>query len=191
MKTFVAAATLALASIATAQLDLLPPCSTSCFLDALQNDGCPSITDFACHCEQADTLFSVVTPCVQDACTPEEEQAAISAVEGTCASAGVTISIPSPTESASSAASSSEAPESTEAPESSTAEPTPEPTSEAPSSEAPTSEAPTSESMSMPTPTGNATMSSTTPTPTEFTGGAAATQAPVVLGAAALALLAL
>ncbi|KAF1955609.1 hypothetical protein CC80DRAFT_505481 [Byssothecium circinans] len=97
MKTFVAAALISLASVATAQLDNLPWCALSCFLTPLSTDGCAMLDDFACHCQKSESLFAAVVPCVQEACSVEDQATAIEAVESTCAAAGVTITVPNPT----------------------------------------------------------------------------------------------
>ncbi|OCK86488.1 CFEM-domain-containing protein, partial [Lepidopterella palustris CBS 459.81] len=88
-----AAIALALASVATAQLANIPNCALNCFVNALTTDGCSGLTDFACHCKKTD-LISNVTPCVQAACSADDQAKVITAVEGTCASAGVPISVP-------------------------------------------------------------------------------------------------
>jgi len=187
MKTFAAAVLVSLASIATAQFDNIPSCALNCFIDPLTSDGCSGLTDFACHCQKADSLFAAVTPCVQSACPADDQATVISAVEETCASAGVTIEVPTP------GATSSEVVASTEAPASSAVVTSEVPAStEAASSAYPTSAVESSVS-GIPTPTGNGTAPTTgAPAPSQFTGAAAhATQAAGVLGAAALALFAL
>ncbi|KNG82019.1 GPI anchored CFEM domain protein [Aspergillus nomiae NRRL 13137] len=61
------------ASLAVAQnLPNIPPCAVSCLITALQGDGCPSITDFACHCQKPE-LVPKVTPCVAQACPLAEQ----------------------------------------------------------------------------------------------------------------------
>lgn len=210
MKTFVPALFVALAGVASAQLGDLPQCSLQCFLTALAGDGCSQLTDFKCHCEKSDSLLSSVTPCVQDACTADEQAEVIKGVQDTCASAGVTISVPNPAE--------TEAPASSSAAESS-AEPTPtETVTEAPAStEAPESteapvetEAPAATEASSylipepssalsspsgaPTPSANGTVPTGTPAPSTslFPGAASRTGAAAgLIGAAAFAVFAL
>ncbi|KAK3204073.1 hypothetical protein GRF29_106g1557850 [Pseudopithomyces chartarum] len=204
MKTFVPALFVALAGVASAQLGDLPQCSLQCFLTALAGDGCSQLTDFKCHCEKSDSLLSSVTPCVQDACTADEQAEVIKGVQDTCASAGVTISVPNPAE--------TEAPASSSVAESS-AEPTPtETVTEAPAStEAPEStEAPAATETSSymipepssalsspsgaPTPSANGTVPSGTPAPSTslFPGAASRTGAAAgLIGAAAFAVFAL
>ncbi|KAF2189790.1 CFEM-domain-containing protein, partial [Zopfia rhizophila CBS 207.26] len=75
------------------QLGDIPSCALNCFVDALGKDGCSSLTDFACHCTKTELIPSV-TPCVQAACSADDQAKVITAVEGTCAEAGVPISIP-------------------------------------------------------------------------------------------------
>ncbi|KAL1599577.1 hypothetical protein SLS60_007380 [Paraconiothyrium brasiliense] len=195
MKTFAPALLVALAGVASAQLADLPQCSLQCFLTALGGDGCSELTDFKCHCEKSDSLLSSVTPCVQGACTADEQAEVIKGVQNTCASAGVTISVPSP--------SGTSAPESSAAPESSSAEAS---STEAPSSSAPaatesssyevpaSSSAAASSSVSaVPTPSANGTVPSTpSPSSSEFPGAASRIGAAAgLVGAAALAVFAL
>lgn len=173
----------------------------------MTSDGCSSLTDFACHCKQGAKLLSTVQPCVQGACSDEDEKTTIEAVQKTCAGAGVPIEIPG---AASSAAPSSAAPKptATTTPNTTVADPTKAtPTaSTTPNASGvasswsytttvtpdttivdPTSALPTVHSSSKPS---NGTV--TTAKPSEFTGAAAqATQAAGLFGAAALALLAL
>jgi hypothetical protein len=147
----------------------------NCFVGPLTSDGCSSLTDFACHCQKGPALLASVQPCVEGACSAADQAAAISAVESTCSAAGVPISIP---DSASSAAT-SEATVVTATSEVSTTVVTA--TSEATSAAA--------SAVSSAISGGNATTSATL---SQFTGGAAqATQAVGILGAAALAMLAL
>ena len=197
MKTFAITSIIALASVATAQFDNIPSCALTCFIGPLTTDGCSALTDFACHCKQGAKLLATVQPCVKGACSAADQETTIAAVEKTCADAGAPIEIPD-TPSASSAAPSSAAA-----------------TSVAPSSAAPSSTAasatpsgPESSSTYHPTasvtatfvsPSATVTVStpsngtaSAAPLPSEYTGAAAqATQAAGLLGAAALALLAL
>ncbi|KNG48657.1 CFEM-domain-containing protein [Stemphylium lycopersici] len=201
MKSFTIASIVALATVASAQLDNIPECALACFVGPLTSDGCESLTDFACHCKKGDTLLASVQPCVEGACSADDQAAAISAVESTCKAAGVPITIPdssaapevssavetvvtsvisSPVETVSSVVSS--AAEYTSAMMSSAMEISS--TMEIPSSITP-----------VPLPTVNGTGAvSLTPSSSmpEFTGAAAqATHAAGIIGAAALAMLAL
>ncbi|XP_014553106.1 hypothetical protein COCVIDRAFT_108587 [Bipolaris victoriae FI3] len=94
MKTFTIASIVALASVASAQLDNIPQCALSCFIGPLTSDGCANLTDFACHCKKGDTLLAQVQPCVQKGCEAADQAKAIAAVESTCQAAGVPITIP-------------------------------------------------------------------------------------------------
>nr|WLA78202.1 CFEM6 [Alternaria solani] len=208
MKTFTIATVVALASVGAAQLNNIPSCALNCFIGPLTSDGCSSLTDFECHCQKGAQLLSQVQPCVEGACSPSDQAAAISAVESTCAAAGVPISIPegsaasSAVASATSAAASatSAAASAASSVASSVASEVTSILSEASSVVASAASSLSSalsdddESTSMtatPTATGSV---STTPSSSvsEFTGGAAqATQAVGILGAAALAMFAL
>ncbi|KAF2746454.1 hypothetical protein M011DRAFT_404403 [Sporormia fimetaria CBS 119925] len=196
MKSFVAVATVALASVAHAQLSNLPSCALSCLLPALQSSGCATLTDFECQCGKADALFATALPCVQDGCSEADQATTISAVQGACAEAGVPIEVPGGAEP--SAAPTSEAPAPTEAPEETetVTEEVPEETAtetvteEVPEETATETEVVTSVS-GVPTPSGNGTSSTAEPTPSEFPGAASRVQAAGLLGAAALAVFAL
>jgi len=184
MKTFTVAAALTLALGASAQLDNIPSCALSCFLEPLGSDGCEAIEDFECHCQKAESLFASVIPCVEEACPPEEIETTITAVEQTCKAAGVEVEVPEMGGASSSVAESS-------------AEPTPTPSeTEAPEAsstpaESTTTEVPSSSVSGMPTPSGNGT-GNPSPTVSEFPGAAArATQAAGLLAAAGIALFAL
>ncbi|KAL4943762.1 hypothetical protein BDV06DRAFT_129439 [Aspergillus oleicola] len=59
----------------------------------MSNDGCSSLTDFACHCARP-ALVDEVTPCVEQACNEQDQSSVSNAVVTECASAGVPISIP-------------------------------------------------------------------------------------------------
>ncbi|KAG9205818.1 hypothetical protein G6514_006092 [Epicoccum nigrum] len=194
MKTFAITSIIALASVATAQFDNIPSCALTCFIGPLTTDGCSALTDFACHCKQGAKLLATVQPCVEGACSAADKETTIAAVEKTCADAGAPIEIP-------------DAPSASSAAPSSAVASSIVPSSAAPSSAAPSSAAPSSSAVSATpsgpessaSPTATATVStpangtaSATPTPSEYTGAAAqATQAAGLLGAAALALLAL
>ncbi|CAN9151434.1 hypothetical protein AG0111_0g10453 [Alternaria gaisen] len=202
MKTFTIATIVALASVGAAQLDNIPSCALNCFVGPLTSDGCSSLTDFACHCKKGAQLLSQVQPCVQGACGPSDQAAAISAVESTCSAAGAPISIPdasAPAASSAVASATSAAASAASSMASSMASEASSVLSEASSAVASaassmSSEMSMSESMSMTaTPTGTGSMSMTpSASMSEFTGGAAqATQAVGILGAAALAMFAL
>ncbi|KAL4773116.1 hypothetical protein BDW60DRAFT_206418 [Aspergillus nidulans var. acristatus] len=94
MKLYVAATLLLRASIILAQdLPDLPSCSLQCFLSAMSSDGCPSLTDFACHCRQS-ALVSEVSPCVEQSCNEQDQSSVSNVVMTACSSAGVPISVP-------------------------------------------------------------------------------------------------
>ncbi|KAF7121565.1 hypothetical protein CNMCM5793_009035 [Aspergillus hiratsukae] len=82
------------AGLASAQIPDLPSCSLNCFVSALSNDGCSSLTDYACHCQKPQ-LVSDVTPCVQSACNIADQSSVSSAVVSECSAAGHPISVPS------------------------------------------------------------------------------------------------
>jgi hypothetical protein len=199
MKTFTIATFVALASVATAQLDNIPSCALNCFVGPLTSDGCASLTDFACHCEKGAQLLSQVQPCVEGACNAEDRAAAISAVESTCAAAGVPIVIPdassaaaSVTSAVSSAAASASSVASSVASEASSVL---SEVSSAVESAASSVAAEVSSIVATRTPTASGAASASgapSSSVSEFTGAAAqATQAVGILGAAALAMLAL
>merc|ERR1712063_30495 len=79
MKSFTIASFVALAAVASAQLDNIPECALTCFVGPLTSDGCESLTDFECHCKKGDTLLASVQPCVEGACSADDQAAAISA----------------------------------------------------------------------------------------------------------------
>ncbi|KAL1971357.1 hypothetical protein VTN77DRAFT_309 [Rasamsonia byssochlamydoides] len=81
------------AGLANAQFPNIPTCSINCLVTALSNDGCSSLTDFACHCEKPN-LVSEVTPCVQKACSVADQSAVSSVVVSECSAAGHPISVP-------------------------------------------------------------------------------------------------
>ena len=189
MKTFVPALLVALAGVATAQLPDLPQCSLQCFLTALGSDGCSDLTDFKCHCEKSSALFASVTPCVQSACSAEEQAEVIKGVENTCASAGVSIDVPEPSATAAPSSASSEAASSAEPTEASSSAPAP--TESGSYSAAPTLSSSVS---AAPSATGNGTAPSVpapttgSPSPTSFPGAASRVgQALGLVGAAAVA----
>ncbi|KAL4752046.1 hypothetical protein BDW72DRAFT_192375 [Aspergillus terricola var. indicus] len=59
----------------------------------MSSDGCPSLTDFACHCRQP-ALVSEVAPCVQQACSEQDQSSVSNVVMTACSSAGAPISVP-------------------------------------------------------------------------------------------------
>ncbi|KAE8336804.1 CFEM domain-containing protein [Aspergillus arachidicola] len=84
------------ASLAAAQnLPNIPPCAASCLVNALQGDGCQSLTDFACHCQKPE-LVPKVSPCVAQACPVAEQSSVSNVVVSACSSAGHPISVPNP-----------------------------------------------------------------------------------------------
>lgn len=173
----------------------------SCFIGPLTSDGCANLTDFACHCKKGDTLLAQVQPCVQKGCEAADQAKAIAAVESTCQAAGVPITIPdtgAPAQSSAPAASASPS-----------AAPAPSSAASAASSVASAASSVISSIVAsgtpvpMPTPISTGTPSMTpsgspsasgapTSSVSQFTGAAAqATQAVGIIGAAALAMLAL
>ncbi|KAL4898112.1 hypothetical protein BDV59DRAFT_166231 [Aspergillus ambiguus] len=62
------------ARLASAQLPNIPQCALQCFVTALTQDGCPQLTDFACHCQKPQ-LVGTITPCVQQNCPDINQQA--------------------------------------------------------------------------------------------------------------------
>ncbi|KAF2856039.1 CFEM-domain-containing protein [Plenodomus tracheiphilus IPT5] len=195
MKTFQIASIVALASVAAAQLDNIPSCALNCFVGPLTSDGCSSLTDFACHCKQGATLLGKVQPCVQGACSADDQAAAISAVESTCSAAGAPIVIPSAgasavasaTGAASSAASSASAAASSAQSEASSAV---ESASSAVASAASSLAGAVSSALASATASANSSASASASATSQFTGGAPqATGAAVLIGAAAFAML--
>ncbi|KAI0579273.1 GPI anchored CFEM domain-containing protein [Pyrenophora tritici-repentis] len=165
MKSFTIASIIALASVASAQLDNIPSCALNCFIGPLTSDGCSALTDFKCHCQKGGQLLSQVQPCVEKACNPSDQAAAISAVESTCKAAA-----------ASSQASAASSVLSV--------------VSSAVASAA--SSASASASMSSQSTASHSASASASASASQFTGGAPqATQAAGILGAAALAMLVL
>jgi len=216
MKTFHIASIVALASVGAAQLDNIPSCALNCFIGPLTGDGCSALTDFACHCKQGSALLGKVKPCVEKACPTSDQQATVAAVEKTCKDAGAPIVIDGPgSMAAPSAAPASAAPAS--AAPASAAPASAAPASAAPaaaSAPAAVSPAAASAGYGASTPAASAASSvasvvssavataskshsgngtaSATATPSQFTGAAAqATGAVALIGAAALAMLAL
>jgi hypothetical protein len=172
-----------------------------CFLTALSSDNCAELTDFKCHCEKSDALLSSVTPCVQDACSADDQASVIAGVKKTCAAAGVSISVPEPSSAV--PESSYPTPESTSAAESSSAEPSSvvvsstevlTVTSVASTVSYTATVTATSSASGVPLPSANGTVPTGTPAPTtsEFPGAASRIGAAAgLVGAAALAVFAL
>ncbi|KAH7095400.1 hypothetical protein FB567DRAFT_29526 [Paraphoma chrysanthemicola] len=194
MKTFAIASIIALASVASAQLDSIPQCALSCFLGPLGSDGCSSLTDFKCHCEKGASLLSSVTPCVQGACSAADQATTISGVQKICQDAGAPISIPNPSGAASSAAASaSQAASSAAASASAAVSSAAGAASSAVASAVSSAASRASSAANSATSAAGSAVASASPTPSQFTGAAVpqATQAVGLLGAAALAMLAL
>ncbi|KAH8731106.1 hypothetical protein GQ44DRAFT_736216 [Phaeosphaeriaceae sp. PMI808] len=206
MKTFTIASVIALASVASAQLEAIPACALTCFVGPLQSDGCAALTDFKCHCEKGATLVSSVTPCVKKSCSAADESAAIAAVSKICMDAGVPLVLPSsPAASSAAPVSSAAAPVSSAAgAASSAAAPVKSSAAGAVSSAAGAassaasyaasmaSSAASKVSSAMASATGNGTVPvKPSATPSQFTGGAPQATAVGILGAAALAMLVL
>lgn len=215
MKTFAVASIIALATVASAQLDNIPSCAVchphttisldspinvqqlNCFIGPLTSDGCSTLTDFACHCKKGTELLATVQPCVQGACSADDQATTIAGVEKTCQDAGVPLEIPDTSSAASSVASSatSAAASAASSAASSASSVVSEASSALESAASSMSSALSSAMSSAASATGAASGSaSTTPSasPSQFTGAAAqATQAAGLLGAAALALFAL
>lgn len=155
MKTSFVATILSVAAAASAQsISDLPGCALNCFIGPLQSDGCGSLTDYKCHCQQS-SLIPKVQPCVQSKCPASAQQEVLDGVSALCAKYGVSLTIP-------------------------TQEPTPEPTEEpepttyAPSTTAePTTYAPPPSSSVIPYPPSNGTVTMSPPAPPPT--GAAAT----------------
>ncbi|KAJ5356940.1 hypothetical protein N7517_011549 [Penicillium concentricum] len=110
------------AGLASAQLPDVPACSLSCFLSALQSDGCSELLDFECHCKKTELVTSI-TPCVEKACEYEDRISVSNAVVDQCSSAGEPISIP-PIETGAETTTAAETTKTPTAPETTTAEPT-------------------------------------------------------------------
>ncbi|KAJ4361260.1 hypothetical protein N0V95_002029 [Ascochyta clinopodiicola] len=202
MKTFAVASIVALAAVASAQLENIPTCALKCFITPLSTDGCSGLTDFACHCKKGTELLATVQPCVKEACEAADQATTISGVESTCAAAGVPIEIPdsssavsSPAASVTSAASSSAAASASSvlSQASSAVESAASSLSSAIASAISSAQSAASSHAATSTAHSNGTASATpSASQSQFTGAAAqATQAAGLLGAAALALLAL
>jgi len=94
----------AIAVVSAQDLSQLPTCAQTCFAGAIAQTSC-SLTDFPCLCR--DTAFqNTVTQCVQSSCNQADQASTVSLSSQQCASAGVSLSLPSATGSAVSAASS-------------------------------------------------------------------------------------
>ncbi|EDU40367.1 GPI anchored CFEM domain containing protein [Pyrenophora tritici-repentis] len=201
MKSFTIASIIALASVASAQLDNIPSCALNCFIGPLTSDGCSALTDFKCHCQKGGQLLSQVQPCVEKACNPSDQAAAISAVESTCKAAGVPITIPNASGAASAASSAAATVTSAVASAASSAASAASSQASAASSvlsvvssavASAASSASASASMSSQSTASHSASASASASASQFTGGAPqATQAAGILGAAALAMLVL
>lgn len=161
----------------------------SCFIGPLTSDGCSSLTDFKCHCQKGAQLLSSVQPCVEGACSSSDKDATIAAVQKTCAENGAPIQIPGAGAASSAVASATSAAASVVSSKAAVA------SSAASSAAAAVSSAAASLASKVSSGAAAAT-SAVSIKPTQslatFTGGApAATQAAGLLGAAALAMLAL
>ncbi|KAJ5813084.1 Extracellular membrane protein CFEM domain [Penicillium robsamsonii] len=110
------------AGLASAQLPDVPSCSLSCFLSALQSDGCSELLDFKCHCKKTE-LVSSITPCVEKACEYKDRISVSNAVVNQCSSAGEPISIP-PIETGAETTTAAESTKTPTVPEPTTAKPT-------------------------------------------------------------------
>ncbi|KAH7414251.1 hypothetical protein DE146DRAFT_783938 [Phaeosphaeria sp. MPI-PUGE-AT-0046c] len=186
MKTFTIASALALATVGSAQLNNIPQCALSCFIGPLSSDGCSALTDFKCHCQKGAQLLTSVQPCVQGACSAADLASAVAAVQKTCQENGVPIVIPNASSAVASATSAAASAVSSKAAAA---------TSAASSAAAAVSSAAASMASKVSSGAAAAT-SAMSMKPTQsmatFTGGApVATQAAGLLGAAALAMLAL
>lgn len=80
------------AVLAAAQLDQIPVCALSCAITSIGSSGCAQ-TDIACIC-QAQTFLTGILSCIQGSCSEAEIQQTLTAAQGLCASAGVTITVP-------------------------------------------------------------------------------------------------
>jgi hypothetical protein len=97
MKASAIATVFALATAVFAQFDNIPKCAVACFLGPLGSDGCTDILDFACHCKKGTELLGEVQPCTKKACSEADQKTTIEAVETTCKGVGVPIEIPDDT----------------------------------------------------------------------------------------------
>ncbi|KAI5778749.1 hypothetical protein EDC01DRAFT_673224 [Geopyxis carbonaria] len=159
MKSVYAIVFAAVAAIASAQLDDLPPCALTCLTGGLSETGC-DLTDFACACSN-DAFVSSSAECIQSSCDAASQQAALDGAVALCKSAGVDIPTTFP----------GGAESSTEAPSSSVAASTPAATSAAPTSEA--YAAPTSDVSEAPVLTSTEVMPTVVPVPVPTGTGAA------------------
>ncbi|KIW12384.1 hypothetical protein PV08_09661 [Exophiala spinifera] len=78
---------------ATQDLSSLPPCALTCATGAIGSTGC-ALTDVKCICT-ATTFLSGVETCIQGACDQADQQATLQFAVQFCASANVTIPLPS------------------------------------------------------------------------------------------------
>ncbi|KAJ9503777.1 hypothetical protein LTR99_002539 [Exophiala xenobiotica] len=102
---------------AAQDLSSLPPCAVTCALNAIGATGCAA-TDAKCICT-ATSFLSGVQSCISTACNATDQAATLQFAVTFCGSAGVSITLPTASATASSAMStmpaSSSAPASTEA----------------------------------------------------------------------------
>ncbi|KAI8936491.1 hypothetical protein NX059_006896 [Plenodomus lindquistii] len=190
MKTFQLASIIALASVATAQLDLVPQCALQCFLGPLTSDGCSELTDFRCHCEKGATLIGSVQPCVQGACSPADQLTSLNSVKKICEDAGVPIELPEASEISAAPASSAAVAVSSAAPAATSAVASAASSAASAASSA-VQVATSSLAGAVSSAVASATSASASASLPHFTGGAAAqaTGAAVLIGAAAFAML--
>lgn len=204
MKTFAIASVIALASVASAQLNSIPQCALSCLVGPLSSDGCSSLTDFNCHCQKGASLIATVEPCVSSACSASDQAATLAAIQQTCKNAGIPIEVPNAPGAVSSAVAgaTSAAAGATSAAAGATSAAASAAASKASaaysaaatvsSAIAPAVSSAASRVSGAAAPTSRILSGTSTPRPSQFTGGAPqATNAAGLLGAAALAFLAL
>jgi cobalamin biosynthesis Mg chelatase CobN len=169
----------------------------TCFIGPLSSDGCAALTDFKCHCQKGASLLATVQPCVVGACSAADQATTIAAVQKTCQDAGVPIEIPgassavaSASQAASSAAASASAVQSSAAAAASSAAGA---ASSAVASAVSSAASRASSAAGSATSAASSVRASASASASQFTGAAApqATKAAGLLGAAALAMLAL
>ncbi|KAK6529040.1 hypothetical protein TWF694_004260 [Orbilia ellipsospora] len=85
----------------------IPQCALSCALGSLGSTGCGQ-TDFACICK-ASAFIEGLVPCVKGACSPADYEKTLTAAQGLCQQAGVSLSVPAGAAATSAAGSSSAA----------------------------------------------------------------------------------
>ncbi|KAH7028372.1 proline-rich antigen [Macrophomina phaseolina] len=185
MKTSFAAIAFSLASVAYSQsISDLPSCSLNCFVSTLSGDGCPSLTDFECHCK-VPGLTDQITPCVQKACSTADQATVAQQVVALCSQYGVSLSVPavSSTAAPSSSAAASSAPASSSAAatttESASATPSSAESSASASATSTVTSSPSATDVVVSTPVATPTTpgastpaGGSTPTPSQFEGAA-------------------